>query len=210
MLSLHAQLNHQEMVEHSVSTENGTSIKSGWSAALKAVFGVSSETTEAIRESVSQKFRLRTENMLTEIQASLRARGTLYKDFHKAAEVCRVKAEPVWVSGRYAFHAKQFVGGEGFDEVNRDKAVIFSSGLYDDGYDASDNYFKHTEQASLKILMAASLHKFPGLRDGYMGVTSHEAIFFRQVGGGAFKYLIFGSLFSVGDQYQLKPYALSI
>jgi hypothetical protein len=129
MLSHHAQLNHQELVELSVSTEDGTSRKSGWSAALKAVFGASGETTEAVKEAVSRKFRLRTENMLNEIQASLRARGILYKDFHKAAEVCRATEEPVWVSGRYPFQTTQFTGVGGFESVNQDKQIVFSSGL---------------------------------------------------------------------------------
>ncbi|MCL4181552.1 MAG: hypothetical protein KJ072_27920 [Verrucomicrobia bacterium] len=210
LLSLHAQLNHQELVEHTVSTEDGTSSKLGWSAALKAVLGASGETTEEVKEVVSHKFRLRTENMLNEIRASLRARGTLYQDFHKAAEVCRTTEEPVWVSGRYPFYAAQFTGTGGFESVNHDKAIVFSSRLQGDGYDASDNYFKHSDAPPLEIVMSASLHKFPGLRDGHMGVTCHEALFFRQLGGAAFKYLIFGSLFAVGDKYQVKPYALSV
>lgn len=210
LLSLHSQLNHQELVEFSVSNEDDTSRKSGWSAALKAVFGVSGETTEEVKEAVSRKFRLRTENLLNEIQASLRAQGVLYTDFNKAAEVCRTREVPVWVSGRYPFHAVQLAGTGGFESVNRDKAMMFSSTLQDDGYDASDDYFKHNNQAPLQIVMSASLHKFPGLRDGYMGASCHEALFFGQVGGAAFKYLIFGSLFVVGDKYQLKPFALSV
>lgn len=209
VLSLHAQLNHYELLEHSVASEDGTSRKSGWSAALKAVFGVSGETTQEVKEAVSRKFRLRAENMLKEIQASLRARGTLYKDFHKGAEVCRATEEPVWVSGRYALRATQFTDAGGFESVNRDKAVVFSAGLQDDGYEASDNYFKCTGHPTLRIVMTASLHKFPGLRDGYMGPSTHEALFFGQLRGAAFKYQIFGSLFAVGDQYQIKPYALS-
>ena len=74
LLSLHAQLNHRELVELSVSNEDVTWRKSGWSAALKAVFGVSVERTEEIKEAVSRKFGLPTENLLNEVQASLRTR----------------------------------------------------------------------------------------------------------------------------------------
>lgn len=210
LLSLHAQLNHQELTEFSVSNEDDTSRKSGWNVSLKSILGLSGETTEEAREATSRKFRLRAENLLNEIQASLRAQGLLYTNFKEAGEACRAKEAPVWVSGRYPFYALQFAGQGGFESINRDKSMVFSSTLHDDGYNASDDYFKHGKQGSLQILMSASTQKFPGLQGGYMGMSCHEALFFQRVGAAAFKYQIFGSLFAVAENYQLKPYALSV
>lgn len=210
LTSLHAQLNHREITEHSTSAEDGTSRKFGWTGALQTIFGVNGETASAIKETVSSKFRLRAENMLTEITASLRAQGILYKDLYKAADACRETQQPVWVSGKFSFHAAQFANSGGFESVNDAKAIIFSSMLAGDTYNESDDYFKHPGQVQLDIFMSASLYKFPGLRDGIMGTSSHEALFFRRLGGASFKYLVFGSFFAVGDGYQIKPYALSI
>ena len=146
LASLYAQLHHREIVETTESNEGETSRNIGWSAALKNFFGIaigtSGDSTEAAKEAITQRFRLRAENMLHEIQASLKARGDLHIDFNEAAELSRSAKEPCWVAGRHPFVAPQFTGGGGFDIVNRDKMVLFTSGIHEDSYSHSDDYFK--------------------------------------------------------------------
>lgn len=177
---------------------------------LKGMFGASGETTHGFSDTTAEKFSMTAENLLNEIQASLRAVGKLFSSFETAIAAHAASSEPVWIAGRFPFHAPQFAGSGSLDRINHDRAIVFTTMSGSDGYNHEDNYFRQSKVEMPQIDMSASLYKFPGLRDGQMGVSCHEALFFRRLGAGAHNYKVFGSLYAVGTAYQIKPYAMSV
>jgi hypothetical protein len=132
--------------------------------------------------------------MVREITASLRANGQLKENLADAIRDSSVSGAPSWFEGQHGFS----VPPEAIADMNSNKSMIFVSG------------FPPYSEASkaLKISMSASLHHCPEARDGYLGISGHLAIFFRQQGGRPYNYKIFGSLLKAGDSFQIKPYTI--
>lgn len=192
--SLYAQLHGKDVVETLLSMEHSKA--SGWKMALSAFLGLggSGETTNSSKEVKTSKTTLKPENMLREIVATLRARGSLHTSILDA--ISETQTGAVWFETKHSFSVPPQIGK--FNEV---RAVVFVAG------------FPPYEDCSPdipRISMSASLHHFPSARDGQLSTSGHDAMFFNQLNGRPYPYSIFGSIFSCGDSFQIKPYAIHI
>jgi hypothetical protein len=204
LASLHAQLVHGEIGESTIATEHTHADKKSLKLSFFSLFGAADwEGARAAKEATTRKLKARAENMLTEICASLRATGDLDTTFSSAVAKTRSTGEPAWFYGREQFRVPQFAAGTAL--LNKDRAIVFESGS--EGYDSSDHYYKHVPGP--RVIMSASLFKFPGARDGQLGDTSHEALFFRQFVNSPVSLLVFGSVYCAAEIVQIKPLALS-
>jgi hypothetical protein len=214
LASLHAQLTHGEVTESVLSSEHTDEKKRSLKLNFLSLIGAADmEGAQSAKEAMIRKLRLRAENRLREICASLRATGQLHTQFPAAATKARSTGEPAWFYGRQEFCAPQFAGG--IVSINQDRAVVFTSGENecDSSYNPSDEYYKPAMQnqaARPRILMSASLFKFPGAQGGQLGVSSHEALFFSRFATAYVSLLVFGSVYCVAESYQIKPLALSV
>ncbi|GEM_PF-3993766 len=192
--SLYSQLRGEDVVETMMNMESSRS--SRWNLALKAFLGVSQEASSRAKEGVTKKVILRPENMVREIVSSLRAVGKLRCSIGDAIACLRTTQEPEWFETRHPFSMPLRI-----EECNEMKTVVFFSGFTPFGTPVAG-----TEQ----VKMSASLNHFPAAYGGYLGVSGHDAMFFRSLNGEAYSYLVFGSLFRSGEGLQIKPYAISL
>jgi hypothetical protein len=194
--SLYAQLHGRDVVETLLSMEHSRA--SGWKVALGAFLGLSGsgEATKTTKEARASKVTLRPENMLREISASLRARGTLHNSVEEAIDATSSTPGAAWFEARHSFSIPPQI--EKFNEM---RTVLFVSG------------FPPYEEPSVdipQISMSASLHHFPTARDSQIGISGHDALFIRSLNGKPYSFAVFGSIFSCGDGFQIKPYALHL
>ena len=190
--SLYSQLRGEDVVETLFSMESGRS--SGWKAALSAFIGGSAESSTSAKETTARKVSLRPENMLQEIKANLKAQGTLaYSIAHALASVDKTN-EPAWVETKHPFSMPFQI-----KECNDMGAAVFLTGFDPMGLPV---------EGVAQIRMSATLNNFPSAREGCLGLSGHDAIFFRALGGANYTYSVFGSLFRSGKDFQIKPYAI--
>jgi hypothetical protein len=164
---------------------------SGLKVALKAFIGASGGSKSSAKKTKTAKSKLRAENMIREIAASLNANGTLCRSMTEAVKRVNANRGAVWVEARHPFSVPLR-----FDYFNEVRGVTFLAGFppYDD--------------PAPKITMFASLNQFPSVEGGQLSVSGHDALFFRQLGGAPYEYTFFGSFFKAGENYQVKPYAI--
>jgi hypothetical protein len=190
--SLYAQLRGEDVVETLMSTEHSRA--SGLRLAINAFIGASGESTKSSKHGKAIKTSLKPENMLREITASLRAQGSLHRNVGDAINSSDTTKQPAWIEARHAF----FVPLQQLDTMNDVRAFMFLSG------------FPPYDNSAPAITMSASTYHFPGARDGLLGISSHDVLFFRSLGGAPYTYSVFGSLFQTGNGYQIKPYAIHL
>lgn len=192
--SLYAQLHGQDVIETLFNMEHSQA--SGWRVALSAFLGGSGESAKTIKEAKSVKVVLRPENMLREIAASLRAHGTLRLSIADAIAATTKTREATWFEAKHSFSVPPQM-----DKFNQMRAMFFISG-----------FPPYTEPSPdiPEISMSASLHHFPNARDGQLSISGHDALFFRSLNGRPHLYSVFGSIFSCGNGFQIKPYAIHI
>jgi hypothetical protein len=164
--------------------------------AIAAFLGsAEADSTNSKKEFKSQKTVLRPENMLLEIIASLRASGNLCASIQDAITRARASGEPVWIDSRSAYS----VAPDNIATFNSQRAIIFVSGFPP---------YCEDPKAS-RVSMSASLHHCPEASDGLLGLSGHLALHFRKLDGKPYQYQVFGSFFSSGDDFQIKPYAIA-
>jgi len=192
--SLYAQLRGQDVVETLLSMEHNRA--SGWKVALSTFLGLegSGESTKSTKEAQTTKVALRPENMLREIVASLRARGMLHDSVRDA--VASTGSGASWFEAHHQFSVSPQIA-----PFNQMRAIVFVSGF--------PPYVEPSPDVP-QISMSASLHHFPTARDGQLSVSGHDALFFRSLNGRPYSYSVFGSIFSCGDGFQVKPYAIHL
>ena len=190
--SLYSQLRGEDVVETLFSMESSRT--SGWKAALTAFIGGSTESSASAKEATLKKVSLRPENMLQEIRANLKAQGTLARSIAQALVSVGATNEPAWFEARHPFSMPFQV-----KECNDMGAAVFLSGFDPLGLPID---------GVAQMRMSAGLNNFPGAREGRLGVSGHDALFFRALGGANYAYSVFGSLFRSGKDFQIKPYAI--
>lgn len=183
--SLHSQLHGEDVIETLITTEHSRT--TGLKLALAAFLGGSIDSGAGSKDVMAKKVTKRPENLLREIIASLRAQGVLQRSIENAKTCVNASKEPSWFEARHPFSMP-------FDlhECNGQNRVVFLSG-----------------QKSDQIEMSASLHHFPGAREGILGMSSHDALLFKAMKGGEREFSVFGSLFSTGNGFQIKPVAIA-
>ncbi|MEQ1752259.1 MAG: hypothetical protein ABL974_22755 [Prosthecobacter sp.] len=184
--SLYAQLNGEDVVETLISME--TSSQRGLKLAIAAFLGGGIDSLSGSKESKTKKVTKRPENMIREIAASLRANGRLLTTLKEAKERACATSEPVWFEGRHEFSMPFNVS-----DCNDNNSVVFWSG-----------------DPPHHIEMAAGLNHFPSARNGLLGLSSHEALFFNRIRSAPHSFYVFGSVFRVGEGFQIKPMAIAM
>ena len=192
--SLYAQLHGQDVVETLLSMEHNRA--SDWRMAIGAFLGLggSGGSSKSTKEGRTAKVILRPENMLREIVASLRAQGKLHSSISNA--IAAAASGPLWFEGRHSFSVPQEI-----ERFNNIRAIVFVSGFAP---------YVEPSPGEPQISMSASLHHFPTARDGQLPLSGHDALFFRSLNGRPHSYSVFGSVFSCGDGFQIKPYAIHL
>ena len=157
-----------------------------------------------------------------------------FDNIHQAIYQCSQQKGSVFINIETEFDLPQFYWGResGVKNVNLVKAISFElspspdrpnttvssvgtghSELPLDPYDASDNYFKRQpfvyKPNKPRVLMSASLNKFPRILGEIMNEIGHEATNFGIREGMDVPLGVFGSLTTLGNnKYQIKPYAI--
>jgi len=192
--SLYAQLRGEDVVETICSMEHSRA--HGLRLALATFIGGSGESSKSKRETRTTKTTLRPENMLREIVASLRAHGTLCSSLFDAAKVSVKSRLPVWFETRHPFTVPLPL-----DVFNKTKQVVFLS-----GFPPYDNPSVNNPQIS----MPANLCNFPSVRDGHLSPSGHDGLFFTKLNSKPYSYAVFGQIFTNGEEFQVKPYAVRL
>jgi hypothetical protein len=192
--SLYAQLRGEDVVETLLSMEHSRA--SGWRLALSAFLGLggSGDSTKSTKQAQTTKVVLRPENMLREIVASLRARGTLHDSI--PAAIIATNGGAAWFEAHHSFSVPPMI-----EQFNEMRSIVFVSGF--------PPYVEPSPDIP-QISMSASLHHFRTARDGQLPISGHDAMFFRSLKGQPYSYSVFGSIFSCGDGFQVKPYAIHL
>lgn len=190
--SLYAQLHGKDTVETLLSVEHSRA--SGWKLAISAFLGGSGETGKSTKRAETTKVVLRPENMVGEIVSKLRARNSLRDSIAEA--VAATASGATWFEAHHEFSVPPQI--EKFNEM---RAVVFLSGF--------PPYVEPSPRKP-KITMSAGPHHFPSARDGMLSISGHEAMFFRSLNGSPYSYSVFGSIFTCGDGFQVKPYAIHL
>jgi hypothetical protein len=172
---------------------------------------VSPELEGSSNAETTTKSALSVEHKLSELTKHLDKHGepSVFMNLTRAEEYCTDNHEAVFVNIKDTFDAPQFYDGRGPLEVNESQAILFNKNVVPkDTYDYGDDYYKKPKASQSPILMASSIHKYPSLKNGSMGLTSHLALMFRQCGGLDIPLGVFGAFFHVGSAFQIKPYAI--
>ncbi len=131
-----------------------------------------------------------------------------FTDLMKALLYCRDTRQGVYINVFARVNAPQFyLYDDPVSEINSVGAMSFE--IVPPEYDYSDKYFKRPKD--YRIIMQASLTKFPRLREPMLSQTGHEAVFFRSYKGRNIPLNIFGYLFPLGNTgflFQIKPFAM--
>lgn len=190
--SLYAQLRGEDVVETIYGTED-TRI-GGLKLAINAFLGGSAESSKSQKEMRTRKAIMRPENMLREIVTSLRANGSLHLALASAIRAIPSSNSQVFFEARHFFNVPLPLG-----VFNKTKHVMFLSGFppYDE-----------PSPTKPKISMSANLSKFPSIHNDYLSPSGHDGLFFTKLNGRAHEYTVFGKITSVGDEYQVKPFAI--
>jgi hypothetical protein len=152
------------------------------------------------------KSQLKIENKLSQLMAYLRKRGGEYfEDLPSAAAKVSETQQKAYICAADVFDAPQFYShGLGARDVNASEAITFAKSASE--YDPSDSYFKN---GPYSFVMNAGVRNLTRLGRGRMGITSHEAVFFRDRLGKRIPLYVFGSMKHLSKlMFQIKPYAI--
>jgi hypothetical protein len=173
---------------------------------------VSPELEGSSNTETTTKSALGLEHKLSELMNQLDKHGepSVFTDLARAEDYCRANHEAVFVNITDTFDAPQFYGGRGHLDVNESQTILFDKNVckWKDTYVHSNDYYKRPKTSETPIFMASSLQKYPNLKNGTMGATSHYALMFRQCGGLDIPLSVLGAIFHVGSSFQIKPYAI--
>jgi hypothetical protein len=180
-------------------SKDGAGVKLGIGKGIAALLGFEAGAkldTEKTRSNLqSTKSTLTVENKLARLLAYLSASDNLILTLPSAIGAAMDRKSSVFVKCQAEFDMPQVrKHGGGIDLINEDGAALF-------------------EVTSLgkckKVSMAASLAKFPRVRDERLGRISHEALFFQGHKGRNVPLDLFGNLRQIAAaECQIKPYAL--
>jgi hypothetical protein len=201
--SLFAQTVDRVETEFSESCKTGSKdsagVKLGIGKAIAALLGLEASAkldTEKTRSSLrSTKAALKIENKFERLLAYLEASDALVLTLPLAVVKAMDQNGSVFLRCSAEFDMPQMTHG-GIRAINEDGAALFEM--------TSAGRCK-------KVSMAASLAKFPQVREGRLGSISHEALFFQGHKGRNIPLNLFGSLRPLNiaeGQCQIKPFAL--
>ena len=158
--------------------------------------GVDAETSKGRKGVEEITSSLAIEQKLVRLQNYLSASSSLSSDLVTAMDKSLLANEPAFFQCLEEFDLPQFYGGkDGVGEANADGGIIFKARI------------KHLP--TTKVIMTASLTKFPRVSGGTLGNTSHEAMHFRGMKGRGLPLRVFGYLKPLGKEvFQIKPYAI--
>jgi hypothetical protein len=129
---------------------------------------------------------------------------SLFTDLDSASEYLKENNDAVFINSKCNFDTPQFWKGD-VDQINKDGNLLLTQGMNPFASNDDENVFRSMQ---LKLMMSASISKFPGCQNG-MGATSHEALLLRGHKGTNIPLLVFGTFFRNPEYYQIKPYAIS-
>ncbi|MBI2418289.1 MAG: hypothetical protein HYV28_10395 [Ignavibacteriales bacterium] len=190
------------------------SAKIGLGKALGVFLGLieidgSGELNSSATTETQIHYKTAPENHLRFILQTLSKLGEphFFNDLKAGAKHCHENREATFLMFQEQFDAPQFyLGRSGIDIVNNEGAFLFTKDMDPfDNYIYRDDYFKYE---AIPVTMAASAHKFVHSRNGHFGQTSHEALRFGSQFGKNINLTVFGTIFPVGEHFQLKPYAI--
>lgn len=200
--SLFAQTVDRVEVEIRQSTENAANEKAGaqigLGKALAALLGIEIgarvEASKASKQLQEAKLALAVEHKLTRLQHHLHESGTLITELAPAMDKSSQRTATLFVNLHESFDLPQFASGKGTEQANKDGAILFEIA---------------GRQGKWKVVMSASLSKFPTAANGRLGRVSHLAIHFQGSLGRGVPLHVFGYILSLGNGvYQIKPYAI--
>jgi hypothetical protein len=211
--SLHAQLVDTVETSRTMTTQKGTTTKVGAGLRLKNFLlkltglegEVSAEMTGS-RARTEQSTGVQTiEHRLQRVIDFLTTsgKGYFFTSLREAGQHLLNTDGSVFINVRDMFNAPQFyLDGVGTHSVNDDGYLLLEKGG-DGDYCDRDDYYK---QSTAVVKLSASIKK---IRSGSgMGLTSHEAIFFRGFQGRNIPLSVFGILSGTPDYLQIKPFAI--
>ncbi len=201
--SLFAQTADRVEVEIRTSTEKATNKKAGakfgLGKAIAALLGIEAgtevEASKASKQLEEAKLALTVEHKLSRTQQYLSESNNLITSLGTAIDKSSQNNTSIFINIREEFDLPQFIKGQGVMEANEDGAIMFEipEGL----------------GLAKKVVMAASLSKFPRADNGRLGSLSHEAIHFKGCSGREVLLHVFGYIRSLGNGvFQIKPYAI--
>jgi hypothetical protein len=188
-----------ELVESTKkTTEEKSSAKLGLGNALAALIGIkadaSLEAAKAKTQLEQAKLGLTVEHKIARLQNYILATGYLTDDLASAVKRSKETNAKVYINVLHAFDMPQFAHrGGGVEQANDDGALEFEI----------------PSLSSAKVVMAASLAKFPSLASGRLGRLSHVVLHFGGFQGKNVPLHVFGYIISLSAVVcQIKPYAI--
>ena len=185
--------------------------KIGFGGVMSALLGnVEAEKGKRTEVSEEIKMRMTMEHQLQQLIRYLtRVKDEKYfDDLFKALSRSREIGEGVYVDIFVPVNAPQFyLYSNPVAEIN--SVGVMSFEISPPEYDYSDDYFRKPKD--YKVIMQASLSKFPRVHGSRLSPLGHEAILFRAYHGRNVPLNIFGYLFSIGHTgafFQIKPFAI--
>lgn len=228
--SLYSQIESRLIKEIETSSEiNGMFSLKGKVAILKAIsmllglgeVSINGEASTGGKRGKKEVASFTTENKLASLISELESVNSnqIFDELDKAAAYAMDKNDKVLFSGLDYFNAPQFGPvGRGVTQVNEDGIISFEIGLPPNGsidlllngYEYRDDYYKI--QVRKRVIMMASLEKFTRINSSKkLGLTSHEAVYFRGHKGLKIPLNVFGHVIPYGLNFcQIKPYAIWI
>ena len=196
--SLYSQTVDQVQTELTKTSEKGKSGKLGSELALGALLGFGVEGNTELSVSGSRielaKFSLTSEQKLVRLLEYLETfeGEKFFSNLIAATHGSSGSSESVFINVKEEFDVPQFFPGrDGVAAANDVQSVLFEIG-------------------KPRVIMSASLKKFPRAHDAKLGYVGHDAILFRENQGQDVPLNVFGQLIKLKDSYQIKPYAIWI
>jgi hypothetical protein len=203
--SLFAQTVDRVETEFSESRKTGSKdnagVKFGIGKAITALLGLEAsaklDTEKTLSNLQASKSTLTIENKLSRLVVYLEASDNLRSTLPEAVTTALARKASVFLRCHAPFDLSQMTDHRGgITRINEDGAVLFET---------------RSSGVCRKVSMAASLAKFPRVREERLGQISHEALFFQSHAGKAVDINLFGSLrwLNVAEAVcQIKPFAL--
>ncbi len=199
--SLFAQTVDRLETELRKSTETDVTEKAGAKFGLgKAIasllgieIGAKVEKSKASKLLEEAKLTLTVEHKLIRLQQHLSEEGSLSRTIDDAVNRSAQMNKPVFIDLHESFDTPQFLKAGGADRATQDGAIMF---------EIADRF-------AARVVMAASLPKFPSASGGKLNRLSHLAIHFQGHKGKSVSLHVFGYARSLSSSTcQIKPYAI--
>jgi hypothetical protein len=201
----------------SVSREHGESLKGGVDAGggFLAVLGLAKLSlgfgkTKKKGMTDAAKFVVGPHAYLGRIINQLRKHdGTRYFESLDDAFASAPEEGSSWVCVKDVFALTNVDQSLSFEALNREQRFLFEIDPARGGHTDRDDYYKKPPR-KWHLSMAASFERCPRLKGRSFGVSSHEALYFRNHGYSSIPLHVFGCYLKTGLRAQIIPYAIWI